>query len=191
MGRYLRRSPADVAFQYGTHGKPALAKESGRADVRFNVSHSGDMAVYGIILGREVGVDIEYVRYDFPCREISGRFFSPREVNMLEEVPAPLQREAFFQCWTRKEAYIKARGLGLSLPLNSFDVSLKPSEPPALLESREEGQAASDWDMSSWKPGPGYLAAVIVEGQDCAVEVFSHNDLTHQLIQPAVADTPL
>ena len=101
--------------------------------IRFNVSHSHGIALYAVTRGREVGIDLERIRSDLAVAEIAERFFSRREIAMLRTLPIEAQRQAFFRCWTRKEAYIKARGEGLSLPLDQFDVSLAPGEPAAVL----------------------------------------------------------
>ena len=133
LGRYLNRAPERLSFCYGAHGKPALAGEAGADAIRFNVSHSHGVALYAVTRGREVGIDLERIRFDLAVLEIAERFFSRREVATLRTLPTEAQRQAFFRCWTRKEAYIKARGEGLSLPLDQFDVSLAPGEPAALL----------------------------------------------------------
>ncbi|TMC18669.1 MAG: 4'-phosphopantetheinyl transferase superfamily protein, partial [Chloroflexi bacterium] len=119
-----------------------------------------------------IGVDIEYMRMDIECEQIAVRFFSPSEVNMLLAVPKGVQHEAFFNCWTRKEAYIKGRGLGLSLDLNQFDVSLTPGEPAAILNIREEGQDVSRWSLHALSPGPGYKAALAIEGHPSNIKCW-------------------
>src|SRR5438874_1805737 len=112
-------------------GKPRLALPG----PRFNVSHSGPVALYAFSWNGEVGVDVELDRPELARERIAERFFSPAEVATLRGLPAELQPHAFLTCWTRKEAYIKARGEGLSLPLDRFDVSLHPDEPAALLRT--------------------------------------------------------
>jgi 4'-phosphopantetheinyl transferase len=111
-----------------------------------------------------VGIDIERIRSDLEVGEIADRFFSRREVAMLQTLPTEEQRQAFFRCWTRKEAYIKARGEGLSLPLDEFDVSLAPGEPAAILGTRPDSSEASRWSLQELAPAPGYVAALAVEG---------------------------
>jgi 4'-phosphopantetheinyl transferase len=166
ISRYLGVSPIAVRFCYGRHGKPALAEESGEKGLRFNISHSHELALYVVACDREVGIDLEYIRRDFASQEIARHFFSPREVSTLCALPASVQTEAFFNCWTRKEAYIKATGQGLALPLHQFDVSLSPGEPAALLGSREHPQESSRWTLLELAPGEGYVAALAVEGHD-------------------------
>ena len=166
LSRYLGVPPRAVRFCYGRHGKPALAEESGGNGLRFNMSHSHELALYAVARDREVGIDLEYIRQDFASQEIARHFFSPREVSTLCALPASMQARAFFNCWTRKEAYIKARGQGLALPLHQFDVSLSPGEPAELLSSRENPQEASRWTLRELAPGDGYVAALAVEGHD-------------------------
>lgn len=167
LGRYLDRSPGRLRFCYGPHGKPALTRDSGGDTLRFNLSHSHGMALFAIARHREVGVDVELIRPGLAREEIAERFFSPQEVFMLRKVPVEKRVEAFFNCWTRKEAYIKATGKGLSLPLDEFVVSLAPGEPAALLETRTDYREASRWCLRSLAPRPGYVGALAVT-EDCA-----------------------
>ena len=165
LGRYSSRAPEGLSFCYGAHGKPALAGHSGADAIRFNVSHSGELALYAVARDREVGIDLERIRFDLAAAEIAERFFSQAEVEMLRALPAEAQRDAFFRCWTRKEAYIKARGEGLSLPLDQFDVSLAPGEPAELLRTQRDPSEASRWSIHELTPAPGYVAAVAVEAR--------------------------
>jgi len=164
LGRYLRQDPPHLRFTYGPHGKPALATDTGRATLCFNVSHSHGLALYAVTRSREVGVDVERIRPEVAQEKIAERFFSPREVTVLRALPTPLQATAFFACWTRKEAYIKAKGEGLALPLDQFDVSLAPGEPAALLRTAWDPQEAACWTLQDLAPASGYRAAVAVAG---------------------------
>jgi 4'-phosphopantetheinyl transferase len=164
LGRYLNREPSALRFSYGSHGKPALADKPGREALRFNVSHSHGLALVAVTLGREIGVDLEWIRADLDLEGIAKRFFSPGEVAMLRALAPNVQTEAFFACWTRKEAYIKARGEGLSLPLDQFDVSLVPGEPAVRLTIRGAPSEASRWSLRELAPEAGYAAAVAAEG---------------------------
>ena len=166
LGCYLRQEPLHLRFIYGPHGKPALATDTGGVALRFNVSHSHGLALYAITRGREVGVDVERIRPKVAQEKIAERFFSPREVTVLRALPTPLQATAFFACWTRKEAYIKATGDGLSLPLDQFDVSLAPGEPAVLLRTAWDPQEVACWALQDLAPAPGYRAAVAVAGHD-------------------------
>jgi 4'-phosphopantetheinyl transferase len=164
LGGYLNINPDQLRFYYSPHGKPALASEVGGGTLRFNVSHSHGLALFAISRGRDIGIDIEHIRPDFATEEIAERFFSPREVAALRALPIDAQAEAFFNCWTRKEAYIKAIGEGLSHPLDQFDVSLAPGEPARLLKTQRNPQQAAQWSLQELSPGPGYAAALAVEG---------------------------
>jgi len=164
LGRYLRQDPPHLRFTYGPQGKPALATDMGGMALRFNVSHSHGLALYAITRGREVGVDVERIRAEVAQEKIAERFFSPREVTVLRALPMSLQATAFFACWTRKEAYIKAKGDGLALPLDQFDVSLAPGEPAALLRTAWELQEAACWALQDLAPASGYRAALAVAG---------------------------
>lgn len=164
LGRYLETEPRRVAFRYESHGKPVLGGELAGRGLRFNVSHSGEMALYALARGRELGVDVEEVRPMEDGLQIAERFFSQAEVAAFRALPAEVRDEAFFNCWTRKEAYIKAVGEGLSFPLHAFDVSLAPGEPARLLASRDPRQAER-WSLRALPdPAPGYRAAVVAEG---------------------------
>jgi 4'-phosphopantetheinyl transferase len=164
LGLYLGREPGQLRFGYGPHGKPYLIGENDQDGLRFNLSHSHGLALLVVARARQVGVDVERVRPDIAGDGIAERFFSPQEVARLRALPAALQAEAFFNCWTRKEAYIKARGEGLSLPLDQFDVSLAPGEPAALLATRIDAEEASRWSLMALAPGPGFAAALAAEG---------------------------
>ena len=163
LASYLDRSPRAVRFAYGRQGKPTLDMESSTLDLRFNASRRGNLALYAVASGRDVGVDLEPVDPTFATREVAERFFSPREVEALRALPEVQQTEAFFHCWTRKEAYLKALGTGLSIPLDSFDVSLAPGAPPAILDARGAAAAATHWSVHALDPAPGIVGALAVE----------------------------
>lgn len=162
---YAGRKAGELEFAYGAYGKPALAVSCEGDWLRFNVSHSQDLALYAITRDREIGVDLEYMRADLEYEEIAKRFFSPRESAVLRTLPEAQRCAAFFNCWTRKESYIKARGKGLAIPLDRFDVSLAPGEAAGLLEVREEPEEASRWTISALDAAEGYAAALTVEGR--------------------------
>jgi medium-chain acyl-[acyl-carrier-protein] hydrolase len=164
LGAYLGRDPRELRFTYNPQGKPALAGETEPAALRFNLSHSHGLALYAVTWDREVGVDLEWMRPDFATEDIAERFFSPPEVAVLRAVPPAQRAEAFFACWSRKEAYIKARGKGLSIPLDEFDVTLAPGEPARLLATREDPTQLGRWSMVNLPPAPGFQGALAVEG---------------------------
>jgi 4'-phosphopantetheinyl transferase len=166
LAAYLKLNPTQLQFSYSAHGKPALNDAETSCGLRFNLSHSNALALYAVTRNREIGVDIEYIRTDFASDEIAERFFSNTEIAMLRALPYQQRTENFFNCWTRKEAYIKARGEGLSFPLDRFDVSLIPGEQRATLNVPEAPLEAARWSLQSLTPGDGYAAAIVVEGHD-------------------------
>lgn len=161
LSRYTSRPARLLRFELNEFGKPSLA---GAGALRFNLSHSHGVALYTFALGRELGVDVEYAREDFDGPQLANHYFSSREVEALLALPEAARRRAFFNCWARKEAYIKARGMGLSLPLDSFDVSLAPGEPAALLRA-DEGWCGPPWSLVELRPGGGHVGALAVEGE--------------------------
>lgn len=172
LGRYLVVDPRRLEFRYGSHGKPELAGALAESGIRFNVSHSGELALYAVSRGRELGVDVEHVHAMDDALDIAERFFSAAENGVFRSLPVAAREEAFFNCWTRKEAYIKAVGEGLSFPLHAFDVSLAPGEPARLLGAVDREQAAR-WTLRELDPAPGYKAALVVEGDGWEAECWA------------------
>ncbi|MBA3320944.1 MAG: 4'-phosphopantetheinyl transferase superfamily protein [Pyrinomonadaceae bacterium] len=163
LGRYMNIAPRLLRFSYDRYGKPVLNGEMYGHPLHFNVSHSNGLALYAVTRARAVGIDLEFVREDFDSLEIAERFFSPREVAALRGIPPGERAVAFFDCWTRKEAYVKARGEGLSYPLHLFSVSLTPTDPAALLHTDDAPQEAVRWSLLKLSPGEGYRAALAVK----------------------------
>jgi 4'-phosphopantetheinyl transferase len=165
LGHYLDRPPGSIRFEANAHGKPGLDPASGvDASIRFNLAHSGSLVVYALARGRDLGVDIEQIRPDFTGLAIAGRFFAPGESEALRALPEADRTLAFFHGWTRKEAYIKAQGKGLALPLDEFEVAIGPDRPAALLATRPDPAEAARWSLVELPTEPGYVAAVCVEG---------------------------
>jgi 4'-phosphopantetheinyl transferase len=157
LGRYLQTQPGQIRFVYNAFGKPDLSPEfAGR--LKFNLSHSGCLAVIAIATASDVGVDLEYIRAESDYAEIARRFLSAAEVDHLMALPSHLYAEAFFSCWTKKEAYLKACGEGLAIPLNSFSVPLT-TNPPAHAPVNLHG-----WSLYTLRPAPGYAGALAIEG---------------------------
>lgn len=172
LSRYLGAAPSALRFRRQARGKPELDGEP----LRFNMSHAGDRALYAVTRRCDVGIDLERVRAELAVMEIARRFFSPREVTALEALPDALRREAFFACWTRKEAFIKATGQGLVTNLSAFAVSLAPGEPAQLLHVEGDPGEPSRWTVRAIEPGEGYAGAVVVRGPDMQVACYE----THQ-----------
>jgi len=172
LARYLAADVANVRITHGRYGKPALTPSFDGADLRFNLSHSNGMVVVAIAHGREVGLDVEYIRPEVEVDAIARRIFSRREAAALAALPAADRVAAFFACWTRKEAFVKATGEGLSRPLAGFDVSLAPGEPAELLGIGENPGDALRWSLRALHPGTGYCAALAAEGHDWKVSCW-------------------
>jgi 4'-phosphopantetheinyl transferase len=165
LARYLKTKPGRLQIETGDYGKPMFADHKASQGLRFNLSHSHQLALIAITRDREVGVDVEYMRSDFVTEEVAGHFFSRAEVEQFRAVPADLKMQSFFNCWTRKEAYIKARGEGLYCPLDQFDVSLMPGAPAKLLNSKIDSGEVTRWSFQELLPEPDYAATLAVEGE--------------------------
>jgi 4'-phosphopantetheinyl transferase len=177
LAAYLDTGAGELQISYAEKGKPSLP-EGPQASLKFNLAHSHELAIYAFCWNREVGVDLEFIREDLADEKIAERFFSPGEIRSLKELPADLKKQAFFECWTRKEAYIKARGEGLSMPLDEFDVSLRPGEAAALLRNHKDPGEVTRWLMQSVVVPAGYVGALVAQGHDWRVKTFSLSQLT-------------
>lgn len=160
LGRYLSMTAAAIALDYNPFGKPFLAQRP--LDLCFNVAHSGDIALLAIAPAVDVGVDIEMWR-KIPNRDLlAARFFAASEVAAIAQLPEQVRDVAFLTCWARKEAYVKAVGMGLSEPLDSFEVSMVPDLPAAVLRISGSAEAARVWSLHDLSQPPIYSAAVAV-----------------------------
>ena len=162
LGSYLDADPETLDFCYSAHGKPALGGEHAEAALRFNLSHTQGSVLMAISPNSDIGVDIEKVREDIEAEEIAAQFFSIAEREALMELPREFRVEAFFRCWTRKEAFLKARGHGLSFPLERFDVSIGADEAEVRLTTRPDPAEAQRWQILQAPAPDGYVAAVAV-----------------------------
>lgn len=168
ISSYLHQPPASFQFAAAKLGKLSLPAHP---QFRFNVSHSHGLALYAVSLHRELGIDVEKIRPEFTGEDIAARYFSTAEQEELKNVSSDERAKAFFLCWTRKEAYIKARGEGLQIALDSFDVSLTPGRAPTLRSVDEQR-----WTMQSFTPAPGFAAAIIGEGDFEIAGFYSAGD---------------
>jgi 4'-phosphopantetheinyl transferase len=164
LGQYLDKSPTALEFTTGPKGKPALRGDS---VLRFNLSHSDHLILYAFSVGRELGVDVEMQRGDRASQEIVRSYFSVKEQAEWNTLGCDLQQTGFYLGWTRKEAYLKARGDGLSGSLCDFDVSLTPGRPTVLIS-----KDADRWDLFSFCPETGSIASVVVEGKNYKLSYF-------------------
>jgi 4'-phosphopantetheinyl transferase len=160
LARYLAANPRDVRFTVGRFGKPALL---GSSVVRFNLSHSGGLALLAVSGWQDVGIDLEQIRSRENAAMLVERYFAPAERAEFAALPPEQQPLAFLLGWTRKEAFVKALGDGLQCPLDSFAVSLTPSR-PAQLTLPPGGHTAHEWVIHDLNPGHGYVAALVVCG---------------------------
>ena len=164
LGHYLAMQPAQLRFAYNDNGKPSLDALSREKTLYFNLSHSHNMALLAFSYVGEIGVDIEHMRPDIAVEQVARVSFSPREQDCLLALPAEERLQAFYACWTRKEAYIKGIGTGLSLEPDLFDVAFLPGEPAALLASRADPGEPARWTLQALQPGAGYAGALAVKG---------------------------
>jgi 4'-phosphopantetheinyl transferase len=169
LGRYIDLAPAAVPLCYGINGKPSLAIPSQN---HFNMSHSGDLAVFAFTTGCEVGVDVELMRPLLRSQDLAESFFSPDEVLQLHGLSVDQRERAFFLCWTRKEAYIKATGRGLAAPLHEFAVNLGLNEPPRLLHIGHDRLLAESWTIHNLDIDPAYAGALAYRDAPRPIVVF-------------------
>ncbi len=166
LARYLPVENAQIYFELGSNGKPRLPPALASTGVEFNLSHSHEMALLAVNLVGEIGVDIEYVKPEFKFQEIAERFFTAREVTALRRLPAELQRQAFFKCWTGKEAFLKAKGTGLSGKLDEVEITLGAPNQARI------GASVPGWSLSELDPVEGYESALVVAGPPVPIYCF-------------------
>lgn len=162
LSYYLRCAPGELKFGQTEYGKPFFTNPYD-SSLRFNLSHAGDVALLAVTRGREVGIDVELMRPDFATHEIAEHFFSPFEVAALAHIKPSQKTRAFFTCWTRKEAYVKARGEGLSMPLDMFDVTVGPGLVAAMLHNRSDSSETSRWIFHHIALDHEYVGALVIE----------------------------
>lgn len=167
LSQYLNVAPNKIEFAYGPAGKPSLAGDLSASGLRFSLSRRDGLTLIAVTYGREIGVDLELVQSDFPIFEVAEASFSPAELATLRNLPQHERTAGFYNCWTRKEAFVKAQGEGLSYPLQKFDVSLAPGEPARLLHVADND--VDRWTLQELPIDPNYVAALAVEGTDLMV----------------------
>jgi 4'-phosphopantetheinyl transferase len=168
LGAYLAIEPDRVQFAYDAFGKPRLAGPVPLTFLNFSVSHCDDRGLLGFVRGHKIGVDLERVRTEIEVEDLAERYFSPNEFQRLCSLPADQRREAFYCAWTRKEAYLKGRGEGLSYGLDEVEVSLAPGEPAIILVASDDPDVSRRWTVQHLSPAPGYIGAVAVEAANIA-----------------------
>lgn len=175
LASYLCCAPAALAFTYNPYGKPYLPGSS----LSFNLSHAHERALLGITMNRAIGVDLEYMQPDFATEEIAERYFSSAEVCSLRSLPIERKTSAFFHCWTQKEAYIKARGEGLSVPLTDFSVCHLSNGHLQLIHHKDTREQER-WELHNIPvASSNYVSAVAVEGHNLLLQCFDWNETDH------------
>ena len=173
LSRYAPVAPADWSFIANVHGRPEILDRPPNApDLRFNISHTDGLIACAVTIGREVGVDVEHINRNL-THDVAGRFFAPAEVTDLRSLPLDDQRRVFFDYWTLKEAYIKARGFGLALPLGDFAFKLNPPNPPAITFEPTLQDDPSTWQFLQDWPTPHHRLGLAVrrDGSDLPVRI--------------------
>ena len=168
LGRYLNVPPASIRFQYGAKGKPSLAPEN---RIQFNMTHAGNLAAVALTADCEIGIDLEPIRLLPDMDHIASRFFCPEESAELRSLPAAERAHAFFLCWTRKEAYIKAVAGGLSIPLSNFRVTLHPEVPARFVHIGESPTIAQSWTLQDLRLDPKFAAAIAYRAEPRALSI--------------------
>lgn len=177
LGRYLQIEPARIRFQYNARGKPALDPSLGINTLHFNLSHSNGLALFAFTQAGPIGVDIEHIRLQTDIEQTGALVFSSSELAALQSLSPEIRRITFFQFWTRKEAFMKAKGDGFSLPLREFDVSQAPEMPVLHIEHLNEQPRFTTWHVQDVSLLPGYVAAVAREGNEWPVSFFRMPDV--------------
>lgn len=176
LARYLKITPAQIRFSYSSYGKPMLVKEINQQGVSFNQSHTIGLGLIAITQNLSIGVDIERIRDDFPYEDIAHNYFSRNEVSELEKLSQPARKEAFFNFWTRKEAFLKAIGCGLSSPLDSFDVSLPTNEGLVILSTSINPKEVNNWSIQNLIIQKDYSAALAIQCHPQNIFFFEYQD---------------
>jgi 4'-phosphopantetheinyl transferase len=172
LASYLGTRAEVICFSSGLNGKPFVSGQDVPGGICFNCSHSADRGLIVIARGCGLGADLEQHRHLNDAEDLAKAFFSNSEIKELNDLPPSLKMAGFFNCWTRKEAFVKAIGLGLSFPLNRFSVSLTPGQPAALLDVAEDHLAIKKWTMASLDVGVDYSAALVFEGRNVKFQYF-------------------
>lgn len=173
LARYLAVAPATIRFEYGSHGKPQLGSSHALVHpLHFNLAHSGELALLSVTGLGAIGIDVEQIRPDYPSEKIAKRYFSAGEIEALGRLAPQAYADAFFRCWTRKEAFIKATGRGLNLPLDQFDVTLAPGESAQLLRTAWDPGEAAHWSLRELEAGKGFAASLAVRGHSYRVHCW-------------------
>jgi 4'-phosphopantetheinyl transferase len=173
LSSYLQTNPRSIKFRYSSYGKPILDGTRAIKNLDFNVSHSAGLAIYAVVRNKSIGIDLEKIQPILEAEQITKNLFSHDESEIFHWLPKQAKTEAFINCWTRKEAYLKARGRGLSLALDQITVSFMPGEPARLLRVENDLQETTRWSISAFSPASGYAAALAVQGYGLGINYYS------------------
>ena len=190
LGRYLSVEPSHIKLDYGPYGKPHLAGEFDSDSLQFSLAYSHELVVYAFARKCQVGIDVERIQPLPDIEQISAQFFTTRENRKINELDGLAKLLAFYHCWTRKEAYVKAIGAGLTYPMNQLEVSVDPNEPAQLLWAEKHPQAATQWSLKSFAPADDYVSALAIKGHQwhfVQVNAISHTRQVNPT--PAVLDS--
>jgi len=175
LGSYLDKSPVKIGIEYTSHGKPMLADNPGYDNLCFNLSHSGAFALYAVTPSKRIGIDIERIRDDVALKQIAGQFYSQGEIRSLERIDENIRSGLFFKYWTRKEAFLKARGEGISFPMEQCDVSLISGDVLSPVIVQNNNSEISSLYVQDLFPGNGYAAAIAIEGSDWNISCMHYS----------------
>jgi len=176
LGSYLQIPPGDLAFEYGPKGKPCLSATASGPALMFNLAHSEDLALLAVTRTGPVGVDVERIRSLPDADDLVSRFFSPAEAARFRAVPEPQRATAFFNLWTRKEAWLKATGEGIGCGLNQVEVTFLPGEAPRFVKLGESGDKIANWQLHEISPAPGFAGAVAIAAREVTIQCWQWNN---------------
>lgn len=172
LGAYGGIEPGRLRFTYDRFGKPGLGGDVAAASVSFSVSHSAELGLFGFVREHRIGVDLEQIRAGIDVESLAKNHFCSNEFQKLRSLSSDEQLEAFFRCWTGKEAYLKGRGEGVSYGLDRVEVSMSPGEPATVLRALDDPDVSRHWTLEHLAPAPGYLGAAAVETDSVAFKCF-------------------
>ena len=172
LAKYVNIEPQEVAFSYSERGKPCIAKTIAHNNLEFNLSHSENIAVYGVTRNHAIGVDVENLRAMDNLEQLADRFYCPEEAQFIQQLPPKDKIKAFFRAWTAKEAYLKATGVGLAGGLDRVSVSLEPNQPLRLFQTKENSVDLTDWSFFALDVHPNFSAAVAIATKSCQLSYW-------------------
>ncbi len=172
LGRYLSTEPHEITIDRGEHGKPLLEKSP--YQMEFNLSHSRGLGIFVFAIGKRIGIDVEYIRPLSDYEQIAKFFLTSNEMEALCQLPEEIRLQGFYKAWTRKEAFVKALGVGIGNALHKFEVSVSPFEEPTINEIHQGIKDVSHWKLLDLEPAPSYVAALAVEASEFSLRLFDY-----------------